>query len=314
MKRRIPVILFGVAVLFACGPDDARDTHDAVLDERAVVATSDRSDSGVFVDHAAATAQLVFVGVDDTARPEDRADAVFVPLSTFMVERDGVPNMFPPADSMARMLEAAGVRGDHVVIVGAPIPAGRAYAGFDVLGLGDRAALLDGGPGALTHDSESASAVERADPQARGRADTGAALTIDVRDHIVVDAEWVHARLGQPRFALLDARPPAEFSGETPGADIERPGHIPGARNLFWATLVHSTDDPHLKDQAELRRLFQEAGVGPGDTIIAYCRTGGQAGFLYTVARHLGYDVRLYDGSFVDWSRTDYPVERQAPE
>lgn len=30
----------------------------------------------------------------------------------------------------------------------------------------------------------------------------------------------------------------------------------------------------------------------------------------YTVARHLGYDVRLYDGSYIDWSRTEYPVER----
>jgi thiosulfate/3-mercaptopyruvate sulfurtransferase len=314
MKKRIPTILFGVAFLLACGQEDARDTRDAVLDERPTRTTGDRSDAVVFVDHPAATAQLVFVGMDDTDRPDDRTDAVFVPLSTFMVERDGVPNMFPPADSMARLLEAAGVRGDRLVIIGAPIPAGRAYAGFDVLGLGGRAALLDGGPRALTPDSEPGSAAERTDPDARGRADARAALDIDVRDDIVVDAEWVHARLGQPRFAILDARPPVEFSGETPGADIERPGHIPGARNLFWATLVHSTDDTRLKDEAELRRMFEEAGVGPDDTIVAYCRTGGQAGFLYTVARHLGYDVRLYDGSFVDWSRTDYPVERQAPD
>ena len=56
--------------------------------------------------------------------------------------------------------------------------------------------------------------------------------------------------------------------------------------------------------------LFEQAGARPGTTVVAYCRTGGQASFLYTVARHLGYDVRLYDGSFIDWSRTDYPVER----
>ena len=56
--------------------------------------------------------------------------------------------------------------------------------------------------------------------------------------------------------------------------------------------------------------MFEEAGAAPGDTVVAYCRTGGQASFLYTVARHLGYDVRLYDGSFIDWSRTEFPVER----
>jgi thiosulfate/3-mercaptopyruvate sulfurtransferase len=109
---------------------------------------------------------------------------------------------------------------------------------------------------------------------------------------------------------ILDARPPAEFSGEVPGADVGRPGHIPGARNLFWQDLVRSPEEPRLKDEAELRRLFEAAGVGPGDTVVAYCRTGGQASFLYTVASHLGYDVVLYDGSFVDWSRTDYPVAR----
>src|SRR5690606_29075003 len=110
--------------------------------------------------------------------------------------------------------------------------------------------------------------------------------------------------------AILDARPPAQFSGEEPGDAVARPGHIPGARNVFWQTLVESTENPRLKDEAELRRIFEEAGVDPGDTVVAYCRTGGQASFLYAVAKHLGYDVRLYDGSFVDWSRTEYPVER----
>jgi 3-mercaptopyruvate sulfurtransferase SseA len=43
--------------------------------------------------------------------------------------------------------------------------------------------------------------------------------------------------------------------------------------------------------------------VQPGDRIITYCRTGGQAGHLHFVARMLGFDVRFYDGSFVEWSR-----------
>lgn len=305
MRNRIPAAVIGAALLMACGQDAAPDRQpDAGLHEGAAAEHS----ASLFVDQPPSDAQIVFVGMDETARPADRADALFVPLSTFMVERNGVPNMFPPADSIARMLEAAGVRGNRVVLVGDPIPAGRAYAGFDYLGLGDRAALLDGGPGALGSGAERADEPDRAGAVAGDPG--GPELDIDARDDVVVDAEWVHGRLDDARFVLLDARPPGEFSGETPGADIDRPGHIPGARNLFWATLVESTDNPRLKDEAELRRMFEEAGVGPESTIVAYCRTGGQAGFLYTVARHLGYDVRLYDGSFVDWSRTDYPVER----
>jgi thiosulfate/3-mercaptopyruvate sulfurtransferase len=36
-----------------------------------------------------------------------------------------------------------------------------------------------------------------------------------------------------------------------------------------------------------------------------------QASFAYFVARYLGYDTRMYDGSFVDWSpRQELPVEQ----
>lgn len=296
--RTFAAIVLGAALLPACERDAALDEPRDTEPETAVAPVDAGARADLFVD-VAEGAQLVFVGQDSTIRPADRSGAVFVPFSTFSIERDGIPNEFPPADSMASLLRAAGVGGDRLVIVGDPIPAGRAFAAFDYLGLGNRAALLDGGPAALASIPAPAAA-----PAVRG------AMDIAVRDDMIVDAAWVHERLEEPGVAILDARPPAEFSGETPGDGIDRPGHIPGARNLFWQTLVQSPDDPRLKDEAELRRMFEEAGAGPDDTIVAYCRTGGQASFLYTVARHLGYEVRLYDGSFIDWSRTAYPVER----
>jgi thiosulfate/3-mercaptopyruvate sulfurtransferase len=294
MHARVLAVL-GVAILAACQRDAARVGE---RDTSAVEATAPaRLD--LFAEAPSAGALLVFVGRDSTILPGERANAVFVPFSTFSVERDGIPNEFPAADSMAAMLRAAGVAGDNFLIVGEPIPAGRAFAAFDYLGLADRTALLDGGVGAL------ASA-----PPATGAAPSDGEWAIDVRRDMIVDAQWVHDRMNDSGVAILDARPPAEFSGKTPGDGVNRPGHIPGARNVFWQTLVRSPDDARLKDEAELRRMFEEAGAAPGDTVVAYCRTGGQASFLYTVARHLGYDVRLYDGSYVDWSRTEYPVER----
>lgn len=305
MHNRIPVALLGASLLLGCGEEAPRDP---ALDEPAVDPAEDTTSAGVFVRKPPSGAQLVFVGAHPSILPSDRSDAVFVPLSTFAVERDGIPNMLPSADSIVAGLQEAGVHGGHVVIVGDPIPAGRAFAAFDYLGLGDRATVLDGGPAALP----TSSSTEGAPEPVAGGADTtdDAELEVDPRVDVVVGADWVHDMLETPTVALLDARPPAEFSGETPGAGIERPGHIPGARNVFWETLIESAENPRLKNEAELRRIFEEAGVGPDDTVVAYCRTGMQSGFLYAVARHLGYSVRLYDGSFFEWSRTDYPVER----
>ena len=55
---------------------------------------------------------------------------------------------------------------------------------------------------------------------------------------------------------------------------------------------------------------FAEAGAEPGDTVITYCHIGQQASLVYYLAKSLGYDARMCDGSFEEWSqRGDLPVE-----
>ena len=64
-----------------------------------------------------------------------------------------------------------------------------------------------------------------------------------------------------------------------------------------------------LPDSA-LRRIFREAGVSQGDEIVAYCHIGQQATAVVFAAQLLGYNAKLYDGSFEDWTRHDaLPVE-----
>ena len=51
-------------------------------------------------------------------------------------------------------------------------------------------------------------------------------------------------------------------------------------------------------------------GIGANTTtpLVSYCMVGMRASVTYFVARHLGYDARLYDGSIVDWTRRKLPA------
>ncbi|MDQ3388694.1 MAG: rhodanese-like domain-containing protein, partial [Gemmatimonadota bacterium] len=68
---------------------------------------------------------------------------------------------------------------------------------------------------------------------------------------------------------------------------------------------------PHLRHPAALRALYEAAGAATDKVVVAYCRTGVQASHAYFVSRYLGYETRMYDGSFIEWSGTEgNPVER----
>jgi thiosulfate/3-mercaptopyruvate sulfurtransferase len=90
---------------------------------------------------------------------------------------------------------------------------------------------------------------------------------------------------------------------------MPRGGHIPGARNIPFDSVVE--DSNKFKSVETLRQLFNTAGVKPGDSVTTYCHIGQQASLLYFVARYLGYEAHLYDGSFEDWSHhPELPVEK----
>ena len=83
-------------------------------------------------------------------------------------------------------------------------------------------------------------------------------------------------------------------------------GHIDGARQLPWGSLVGP--DGRFLPVDQLRAKLAAAGAAPGKPVVSYCMVGMRASVVYFVARHLGLDARLYDGSIVDWSRRRLPT------
>jgi thiosulfate/3-mercaptopyruvate sulfurtransferase len=180
-------------------------------------------------------------------------------------------------------------------------PSTRIVFTLDYAGLGSRSALLDGGMNAW---KETGHAVTAEVPAAK----VGTLSPLRIKP-IVVDAEYVKANLRSPTFHLIDGRGAVFYDGVKESGP--RNGHAAGARNIPFNEV---TDDKlHFKSPAVLEALFTKAGVGPGDTVVAYCHIGQQATAVLFAARTLGHPVLLYDGSYQDWSRrADLPVENPA--
>ncbi len=232
--------------------------------------------------------------------------ARFVGWGEITATRNGVPNELAPVADLKKLFERLGIGDDaRVVIYGdnSGLAAARAYFTLDYLGHGGRAALLDGGLEKWKAERRSITTdlVETRTARFTPRVRTESVTNLDV----VRDLSWTATNVSIPSVVLIDARPVEEYTGAKPGDGVPRGGHIPGAANVFWMQNVLSRENPSLRSVAELRRLYEEAGVQPGHTVVTYCRTDGQASHAYFTLKYLGYNVVMYDGSFFEWSNTE---------
>jgi thiosulfate/3-mercaptopyruvate sulfurtransferase len=124
--------------------------------------------------------------------------------------------------------------------------------------------------------------------------------------------------LAKPGFGLVDVRSPEEYRGELlapphlPQEQAQKPGHIPGARNIPWAKAVDTQTGAFLPED-QLRSLYEGQGLTPDLEVVAYCRIGERSAHTWFVLHELlGYPkVRNYDGSWTEWgSMIGVPIER----
>ena len=232
--------------------------------------------------------------------------ARFVGWGEITATRDGVPNELAPVADLQKVFERLGIGDDaRMVLYGdnSGLSAARAYFTLDYLGHGGRTALLDGGLEKWEAEGRAIPTrmVEPKPTRFTPRVRASAVTNLDV----VRDLSWSATNLTSPSAVLIDARPVDEYTGTKPGEGVPRGGHIPGAANVFWMQNVVSKENPTLRPAAKLRRLYKQAGVWHGKTVVTYCRTGGQASHAYFTLKYLGYDVVMYDGSFFEWSNTE---------
>jgi thiosulfate/3-mercaptopyruvate sulfurtransferase len=231
--------------------------------------------------------------------------ARFLSTRDILTTRNGIANELPAVADLKKAFEQLGIGNeDRIVIYGdnSGLLAARVYYTLDYLGHADRAALLDGGIEKWK--------AEKREVSTQAATPSPAAFTPRVNPDVrvemaaVSDLSWTAANVDSPNVALLDARPAKQYEGEEAGG-LARPGHIPGAVSLYWMQHLSAADNPVMKPVSELRKMYEAAGVKPGQTVVTYCRTGMQASHSYFTAKYLGYVVKMYDGSFSEWSAAE---------
>jgi len=226
------------------------------------------------------------------------------PLSEFSTPRiqGALVLELPSVATLDSVLESKGVSDDSRIVLYYAreyfSPTSRAFFTLEYMGLGGRISILDGGLEAWQ--------AERRLVSAEAPVITPGHFTPHPHPELVADADFVKAHLDDKAVRVVDARDSAFYNGRD--THQGRNGHIKGAASIPFGSMVDSTGK--FLTPTLLRAEFARAGVKDGQTVVTYCHIGQQATLVWFVARYLGFNAKLYDGSFQDWAaRTDLPVE-----
>lgn len=129
-----------------------------------------------------------------------------------------------------------------------------------------------------------------------------------VRTEFLISLDECARLKNDPNAVLLDVRLMSGYEGQGPWM---KPGHIPGAVNLPFRSLLSPDNPGQILSEPELREVFASCGVTPDKTIICSCGTGRNASIAFLILKwFLGYpEVLMFEGGFTEWvSNPDNPV------
>ncbi len=228
--------------------------------------------------------------------------AVYLNEATLKAPKEGLPGQYIPAEAAKVLLRRVGLDNDSPVVVysgqgaytGTSGSLAQSMLAYALARFGhNRVYVLDGGSDKWRQESRP---LTRTFPRvSEGK------FRPNVRDEYFIDTDEVKTMKNRGDVILLDARASRFYEGKGPWS---RAGHIPGAVNLPWQTLMADDNPTLLRDDGEVRRILKDRGVTSDKTIIVSCGAGRDSTSEFLVLKwYLGYpNVKLYEGSFVEWA------------
>ncbi|MGA9764247.1 MAG: 3-mercaptopyruvate sulfurtransferase [Rhodomicrobium sp.] len=234
---------------------------------------------------------------DEIYREAHIPGALFFDIDEIADTSSALPHMLPAPEKFASRMRKMGVGDgmkaviyDNRGIFSAP----RVWWTFRVMGHAD-VAVLNGG---LLKWREEGRSLEAGPPALRSERH----FTARRNAELVRDLSDLKAAVESKRLQILDARSKARFEGHEPEPrPVPRLGHMPGAQNLPYDTLINANGT--LKSHTELQAAFEASGVNPGKPIITTCGSGVTACILALSLAVTGNEwASVYDGSWAEWS------------
>ena len=225
--------------------------------------------------------------------------------------RDGCDNAVLPPMDFERVMARLGIAKEDTVVAYDDhwgLPSARLTWALHYYGKRE-AAVLNGGWDRWQEEGRPTTGVPRSDGAAAENSDSpenSGSREPKGRDgfeahpnpDVAANFEWIVERVTREDVILLDTRSRAEFDQ----------GHLPGAKCWDWFNAVPTGSWDCCRDPEALRSELATLGVHPSDEVVAYCRSGMRAAHTYVVLRHAGFPrVRLYDGSWQEWSMRGAP-------
>lgn len=213
----------------------------------------------------------------------------------------------PPIEQADTLLESFGITEKSTIVLcfgGNNVSTTtRMFLALNYFGFGNQTSVLDGGFEVWKKENRPVST--------EGPAIQRTSLTLKPNQSAITDADWVKASIGNQKVAIVDTRTRTFYDGN--GGGIVRQGHIKSAINIPFNSVLDTA--AKLFTAERLQQIFDSVGVKKGMKVVSYCHVGQQATVIYSVAKLLGYEATVYDGSFEDWNvrGDEYPVEKPAP-